>query len=60
MPTMEELEQQLAALRRLIAIGQRQGSTPSEILKLSRECHRLWAEIEECRARQRAPQRAIG
>ena len=47
MPELRDVEAQLAALRREVALGKRNGYTPTEILKLRRECHQLWAIIEE-------------
>jgi hypothetical protein len=47
MPELRDLEAKLAALRREVAQGTHAGYTPTEILKLRRECHHLWAAIEE-------------
>jgi len=52
MPGPDDLEQQLAALRRLIALGKPGDYTPLEVLQLRRECQRLWAEIETRRREQ--------
>jgi hypothetical protein len=47
MPELRELEARLAALRREVALGKRFGYTPTQILKLRRDCHQLWATIED-------------
>ena len=47
MPDVRDLEARLAALRRDVALGNSAGYTPTQILKLRRECHQLWATIEE-------------
>ena len=51
MPDVRDLEARLAALRRDVALGNGAGYTPTQILKLRRECHQLWATIEELKLR---------
>jgi hypothetical protein len=46
MPEVSELETRLANLRREVAEAARSGSTPSQILKLQKECCQLWAALE--------------
>ena len=46
---LEELQKQLAALRKEAAALLREGGTPSQVLRLRRECVRLWAAIETSR-----------
>ena len=46
MPEMRELELRLANLRREMAEAARSGSTPSQLLKLQKECCQLWAAFE--------------
>ena len=46
MPGLEELQRQLAPLRKEAATLSREGATPSQVLRLRRECIRLWAAIE--------------
>jgi hypothetical protein len=48
-PGLEELQKQLASLRKEAAALLREGATPSQILRLRRECVRLWAAIEASR-----------
>jgi hypothetical protein len=43
---LDELHKQLAALRKEAAALSREGGTPSQVLRLRRECLRLWAAIE--------------
>jgi hypothetical protein len=45
-PGLEELHKQLASLRKEAAALSREGGTPSQVLRLRRECQRLWAAIE--------------
>jgi hypothetical protein len=45
-PELRELEARLAALRREASAAKRGGCTPSEILKLRRDCTSLWAAVE--------------
>jgi hypothetical protein len=45
-PELRELEAKLAVLRRDVAAARHGGCTPSEILKLRRDCATLWAAIE--------------
>jgi len=53
MPDDEDLQNQLAALRREAADMLREGCTPTQFLKLQRELVRLWAEVERHRRTQR-------
>jgi len=45
-PELRDLEERLAALRREMIAARRHGCTPSEMLKLSRDCSALWAAVE--------------
>jgi hypothetical protein len=45
-PELRDLEAKLAALRRDVSAAGRGGCTPSEILKLRRDCTNLWAAVE--------------
>jgi len=48
-PGLENLQDQLVALRKEAAALSREGGTPSQVLRLRRECVRLWAAIEASR-----------
>jgi hypothetical protein len=48
-PGLEELYKQLASLRKEVAALSHEGGTPSQVLRLRRECLRLWAAIEASR-----------
>jgi len=43
---LDELHKQLASLRKEAATLSREGATPAQVLRLRRECVRLWAAIE--------------
>jgi hypothetical protein len=45
-PGLEELHKQLASLRKEVTTLSREGATPAQVLRLRRECIRLWAAIE--------------
>jgi len=52
MPELNELEDQLAALRREITELQRVGCTPNQALKLMRDIVAVWAAIEKRKVEQ--------
>jgi fibrillarin-like rRNA methylase len=47
MRDLRDLETKLAELRRDIAQRKRAGYNETEILKLQRECYRVWAAVEQ-------------
>ncbi len=52
MPELEDLENELSALRRELAAMSREGCTPTQFLRLQRELVRAWAAIEDCKSRR--------
>jgi hypothetical protein len=60
MPNFEDLQNQLAALRREVADMMRDGCTPAQILKLQRECYRLWASLEARKSEHTSAKAAAG
>ncbi len=60
MPELEDLENELSALRRELAAMSREGCTPTQFLRLQRELVRAWAAIEECKSQRRPSGLALG
>jgi hypothetical protein len=50
MAELDELENELSALRRELAVMSKEGCTPTQFLRLQRELVRAWAAIEECKS----------